>query len=347
MFSPGPGRQDKMDVVDSKHSDEALQGDLDPVVARLIKKQELLRRGDPAHSEIKTALFLDGGGMRGVYGAGVVIALEKLGMTEAFDYVIGVSAGAADGAYFLSKQAELGTTIYYQEFASKKFINPWRIRKILNIDYVEPTFRYTKPLDYQQIYRSRSKFFAGVTNADTGCCEFLDLKDPSIDIITAIRASTALPIVYNKNIIINGTPYSDGTTGCGIPVEFIINRLGCNTALFVLNRLPIDKPEKVSWQERLLTKIFSGNYSPTFRRAYLDRRIAYNQSLAVVRGDVPANPGVKISLLYPEEMPISNFSINSEKLKSVADNATLQTLKLFSRPEQRTSSTGDSMTNTG
>lgn len=263
-----------------------VQGDhneFTPLATRLLQKRELLRGDDPAHEKIKTALFIDGGGMRGVYGGGVVVALEKLGLTDAFDYVIGVSAGAANCAYFLSGQAELGNTLYYEDLAGKRFINLARWNKILDIDYLDEAFRRIKPLDYEKIRRSRSQFFAGVTVAETGTCEFLDLQDPSIDIITAIRASTALPIVYNKNVAIDGVEYSDGTTACGIPVEFIVNELGCDTVLFVINRRLVDKPGKLAWYERLLLGIRSRHYSSDFRAAYLNRRTSYNRSLALIR----------------------------------------------------------------
>lgn len=307
--------------------------DITPLAIRLLQKRELLERGDPAYTSIKTALFIDGGGMRGVYGGGVVIALEKLGLTDVFDYVVGVSAGAANCAYFLSGQAELGNSLYYKELAHKRFINPIRFWRILDIDYLDEAFRHIKALDSEKIKSSRSRFFIGVTNADTGACEFLDMQDPSIDIITAIRASTALPIVYHKDVTINGVPYSDGTTACGIPVEHLLEDLGCNTLLFVINRHLIDKPSKASWYERALMGALPSRYSPQFRSAYLNRRTAYNRSLAIVRGDVQTNGGVTLGVLSPKSMSVTNLTTNSTKLKHLSDVATAQTLELFHAAE--------------
>jgi predicted patatin/cPLA2 family phospholipase len=306
------------------------------VVERLLRKRDLLRRGDPAHAEIRAALFIDGGGMRGVYGGGVVIALERLGLTDVFDHVIGVSAGAANSAYFLSGQTELGTTIYYEELAGRKFINPLRLHKILDIDYLDVTFRHTKPLNYDRIRQSRSQFWIGVTRTDTAACEYLNMKDSSIDIITAIRASTALPIVYNRNIMIHGVPYSDGNTACGIPVDFILDELNCDTVLFVLNRLRTDKDTRISWFNRVLTHVVSGHYSSEFRSAFLNRRVPYNQSLAIARGDVATSPGVEFAMIAPEDMPITNLTSDSVKLKRVAEQATKQTLEFFASPGQFT-----------
>jgi predicted acylesterase/phospholipase RssA len=50
----------------------------------------------------RVALVLEGGGMRGVVSAGMVAALERLGMRDAFDLIVGSSAGAINGMALLS-----------------------------------------------------------------------------------------------------------------------------------------------------------------------------------------------------------------------------------------------------
>ncbi len=51
---------------------------------------------------MKTGLVLEGGGMRGLFTAGVLDAFYARGLS--FDGVIGVSAGAVFGVNFLSRQ---------------------------------------------------------------------------------------------------------------------------------------------------------------------------------------------------------------------------------------------------
>ena len=67
-----------------------------PLIKNLLWKRKLLAEGNPDHATIRTALLVMGGGMRGVYGAGVVTGLEKAGFHDVFDLTAGVSAGAAD-----------------------------------------------------------------------------------------------------------------------------------------------------------------------------------------------------------------------------------------------------------
>ena len=51
---------------------------------------------------MKTGLVLEGGGVRGIYTAGVLDVFLEQGIS--FDGVIGVSAGAIHGCSYLSKQ---------------------------------------------------------------------------------------------------------------------------------------------------------------------------------------------------------------------------------------------------
>ena len=68
----------------------------------------------PAKS--KTGLVLEGGGMRGIYTAGVLDVLMEYGITD-FDGVIGVSAGAIHGSSFVARQK--GRSIrYYKKYCN-------------------------------------------------------------------------------------------------------------------------------------------------------------------------------------------------------------------------------------
>ncbi len=63
----------------------------------LARKEEKLNRKTNSKKKIKSALIVQGGCMRGVFSAGSLIALEKLGLSQAFDAVYGSSGGAVNG----------------------------------------------------------------------------------------------------------------------------------------------------------------------------------------------------------------------------------------------------------
>jgi predicted patatin/cPLA2 family phospholipase len=95
---------------------------------------EQKRRG---HSGIDTiGLVVQGGGMRGVYSMGALAALEEMGFGQCFDHVAGSSAGALNGAYFITGQASYGVETYIHYLSKKSFVNPLRLKKVVDIDYL-------------------------------------------------------------------------------------------------------------------------------------------------------------------------------------------------------------------
>ncbi len=53
-----------------------------------------------------------GGGMRASYSAGAVSTLLKYDLNKSFDHIIGVSAGAIHGAYFMANDSETMVNTY-------------------------------------------------------------------------------------------------------------------------------------------------------------------------------------------------------------------------------------------
>ncbi|KAJ1623049.1 acyl transferase/acyl hydrolase/lysophospholipase [Pavlovales sp. CCMP2436] len=80
---------------------------------------------------MRIGLAIEGGGMRGAVGAGMVAALHELGFDDSFDAVYGSSAGALVGAYFISQQC-LGN-------AGKAFINPIQLVRSVGLGALQLT----------------------------------------------------------------------------------------------------------------------------------------------------------------------------------------------------------------
>ncbi|HIF10380.1 MAG TPA: hypothetical protein EYQ81_11485 [Sneathiellales bacterium] len=84
----------------------------------------------------RLGLVLQGGGMRGAYSIGALSVLQDEELQTAFDVVVGSSAGAVNGAYFLASQCQDSIRAYVEELSNKRFINLFRPRKILEIDFL-------------------------------------------------------------------------------------------------------------------------------------------------------------------------------------------------------------------
>src|SRR5690348_395584 len=90
----------------------------------------------PGRDARKLGLIVEGGGMRGVLSAGALLALHLLGFRNCFDEVYAASAGGVNAAYFLSGQGTLGISIYFDDISNRRFINPLRFWKMLDVEYV-------------------------------------------------------------------------------------------------------------------------------------------------------------------------------------------------------------------
>src|SRR5262252_2720378 len=109
------------------------------------------RRDDP----YKVGLAIEGGGLRGVVSAAMLVALEDLGYADAFDEVYSSSSGAVNGAYFVARNTWFPLSIYFDDLSTGHFLNFARILRgqmPMNLDYVlDEVLVRRKPLDYRAI----------------------------------------------------------------------------------------------------------------------------------------------------------------------------------------------------
>lgn len=89
----------------------------------------------------KIALIIEGGGMRGCVTAGMVCAIDYLGLRDCVDIVYGSSAGSIIGAYFVTGQLPwFGPEVYYDQLttAGKSFIDTGRLLRALGLGMLNP-----------------------------------------------------------------------------------------------------------------------------------------------------------------------------------------------------------------
>ncbi len=168
------------------------------------------------------ALAIEGGAMRGVISAGMVSALEELGLTGTFDAVYGSSAGAINGAYFLAGQARIGTTVYYEDINSRSFIDMRRAilgRPIVNLGFLlDEVAVERKRLDVARVLASPAPLAVLATAVETGTAETLRRFRTGADLMQALRASATMPVVAGPPRDVGGRRYLDASLTQPIPV---------------------------------------------------------------------------------------------------------------------------------
>lgn len=155
-----------------------------------------------------------GGGLRGVYGAGVFDTCLDEGI--AFDYLIGVSAGSANVASFLAGQKGRNLK-FYADYSFRKaymsFRNLLRRGSYLDLDYIYGDALTNAggeyPLDYQAMAARPETAKIVATDVATGQPVYFDFHDMAQDDYGAIKASCCVPVV-NRPYRWRGKAYYDG-----------------------------------------------------------------------------------------------------------------------------------------
>jgi len=156
-------------------------------------------------------LVLEGGGMRGVYTAGVLESfLEK---DIHFPYVIGVSAGACNAASYLSKQKGRNKTVNIDYIRDPRYIS-WRNflkhRQLFGMDFIFDELPHKLvPFDYDEFYKNSSEFVIVTTDCLTGEPVYHRKNDYGKDILTVLKASSSLPFMapeihFDNKILLDG-----------------------------------------------------------------------------------------------------------------------------------------------
>lgn len=296
-----------------------------------IKRRCRERKKGKNASSLRTALVLQGGAMRGVFGAGACCALEELGYTEGFDHVYGVSAGALNGAYFLSGQAAYGTTIYYQNINNTRFINLFRFQKMVNIDFLVNIITQQKPLNVGKLLNSPTSLNIVATKVSTGESVLFNSKDPGIDIIKALKATAAIPFAYDVPVRIEDEYYLDGGVSCPIPITEAIDA-GCTDILVILTR-PEDyiprPPGGILAPFLIAPKI--KQHGERFFAAYRRRHKVHAEKLDIIKGRKKhPREGVNIIALFPSpSLGIKRITKRTDILKNTAVQGAVKTLQLF------------------
>lgn len=190
-------------------------------------------------SDRPMALVVQGGGMRGAYSVAVLAELERMGLHERFDSVIGTSAGALNGAYLVTAQAHRGVEVYLEHLPNRRFIDLRRVAgKIIDIDYlIDEVLSGFVALDVPTFLASPVRLHVGLFECETGDEVWAD-DWGRWPLFETLRATAALPIVYGREVEILGRRYVDGGIHAPAPLERAV-AMGYKDIVIVLTR-PID-----------------------------------------------------------------------------------------------------------
>lgn len=229
---------------------------------------------------LNTGLVLEGGGMRGIYTAGV---LEFFMEQELYlPYVIGVSAGACFGASYLSRQKGRNRKVNIDLVTHPSYLsfqNFVKHRQLFGMDFLfDEVPKRLVPYDFDMFIKSPEEFVVAATDCHSGQPVYFKKEDYGEDILTVIRASSSLPFIA-PIVEYNGKHLLDGGIVDSIPIKQAeADGFKRNVVILTKESSYTKKKSNIRW---LLTKSY-GKY-PKLVESILSRYQMYNDTMAYIK----------------------------------------------------------------
>ena len=254
----------------------------------------LMSKKKRTFAAMKKGLVLEGGAMRGLFTAGIIDVMMEAGVEP--DGLIGVSAGAAFGCNYKSRQP--GRAIRYN-------------KRYAEFGYhIMPT--QLDLFDNKAFEENPMQFIVVCTDVETGKAVYKELTTCEPITYDWIRASASMPVL-SKVVELEGKKVLDGGVSDSIPLAYF-ESIGYERNLVILTQ-----PEGyVKEHNKLMPVMRMGlRKYPQMIEAMDKRHLMYNQQLEYVR---QAEREGRCMVIRPEaKLPIGHISHDPEQMQRVYD----------------------------
>lgn len=228
---------------------------------------------------MKIGIIDVGGGLRDIYGVGVLDRLMEEGVS--FDHAIGVSAGSANLASFLAGQKGRNYRFYTEYAFRKEYMSlrnlVWK-HNYVDLDYVYGALSVHDgeyPIDFKHFHENPCSFTVVATDAFTGQPKYFTKADIPFDCYDALKCSSCLPGVCQPYAF-EGSLYYDGALSDSIPLDWAFQE-GADRVVLILS-LPTDQ-RKVPDMDEKIAKLIRRKY-PLAATKLCARASLYNSGVA-------------------------------------------------------------------
>ncbi len=271
----------------------------------------------------RIALAVEGGGMRGVVSSAMCAAIERAGLLDAFDLVVGASAGALNAAALLAGVADGCTREYAGAFTDRRFINPARLllgRAAVDVGFVLD-YAHPDTLDadrHRRVLASAVELHCVACDVEraapvdlTGMADHDALRE-------ALLASSRLPWIGGEPVrAADGRRYLDGGLVEPIPLDAAL-AAGATHVLVLLTRPAgtVVPPVGGGLGDRIVSRRLRA-LNPALVDAYRARPAVYARAVERVRSE----PDV-LGVFLPEGSPVpGRLERDTDRLRAAADLA--------------------------
>lgn len=259
---------------------------------------------------MKTGLVMEGGAMRGLFTAGVIDVFMENGIE--FDGAIGVSAGAAFGCNYKSKQ--IGRVLRYNTnyCKDKRYCSLKSLITTGNLYGAEFCYHELPDkldlFDYDTFNNNPMEFYLVCTDVLTGKPVYRKCERADYDCLEWMRASASMPLA-SKIVEIDGYKLLDGGVSDSVPIRYF-ESIGYDRNIVILTQ-PKNYVKKKNSLIPIM-KIALRKY-PELIKALKNRHEMYNDTIKYI---CEKEGKGEILVIRPDgDLPVGRTESDPEKLK--------------------------------
>ena len=259
---------------------------------------------------VNAGLVLEGGGMRGLYTAGV---LEYFMEQDLYlPYVIGVSAGACMAASYLSRQKGRNKKVnlgYIEDKRYLSFRNFIKKRELFGMDFIfDEIPNQLVPFDMDTFKQNTEEFVIVTTDCETGDPVYFNREDQAADLVTLLRASSSLPFVASS-VEYKSRHLLDGGISDPIPLK------KAEQAGFEKNVIILTKPAGYFKRPSKMSSIIKYKKHPRINDLLKERYKHYNKTLEYVHRQEQLG---NVFVMRPSvDLPVGRAERKKERLEEL------------------------------
>jgi len=264
--------------------------------------------------EESAALILEGGGMRGVYTAGVLRFFMDQGLY--LPYVLGVSMGACNGANYVARQPERNRIVNIRYVKDARFMSYRRLvfkGELFGMGFIFGAIPHTLvPFDFETFMGSDQRCIITAIDCVTGEAVYYEKETLGDDFLKVLQAGCSLPLIQ-KPVLYNGRILMDGGIAASVPIQKSVED-GNNRHVLVLTQPKgyRKRPSQATKLVRLRYRQYKG-----LCRAFETRHMRYNETMEMIdRHEVQGD----IFVIRPSHpLTVGRTERNKDKLYAVYD----------------------------
>lgn len=271
-----------------------------------------------------SGLVLEGGGMRGVFTAGVLDAFMDMGLT--FPYCVAVSAGACNGLSYMSHQpgrAKKSNIDLLKKYGYIGIKHLWSQHSLFDLKTMYDDLpNRLLPFDYDACFNNPMRFEMVCTDCLTGHPVYLSETKDRHRLLEICRASSSLPYIC-PIVRLDGRSLLDGGIADSIPIVRAMSE-GYRHNVVVLTR---HRGYRKTERDIRIPRFVYGRY-PRLRVLLSKRVLAYNEQLALVER---LEDEGKITVIRPEKpVHVDRLETDTAKLTALYNEGFRIASKAFS-----------------